>query len=218
MTKITPVKKKCSVCNNVKEFLELASTNTMGLPDLDTRPAPMARNTIAEWIERCPSCGYCASDIKLPLENKNIIKSDTYRRQLKNKDFPELTDSFLCWSIIQENIGNFAKAGWASIHGAWAADDNDNNKAAKYCRKKAVSLLKKATEEGQNFSDQKEEESLIMIDLLRRCGDFDEALKTCQEAIKDENDKMISDLLDFELELIKNKDQGCHKASEVIRE
>lgn len=216
MTEIKPRMKKCSVCNHSKEFLELASTNTKGLPDLDTRPH-MARK-ISEWVERCPSCGYCASNIELSLEKPDILKSEAYRLQLKNKDFPELCNSFLCWSIIYENMGDFTKAGGVSIFGAWAADDNKNDKAAKYCRKKAISLLKQAGEKGENLSDKDGEEKLILSDLLRRIGEFEEALKTYNDAIKKINDKKMRNLLEFELKLIKNKDQSCHKTSEVISE
>ena len=34
-----------------------------------------------------------------------------------------LANHFLCYSLILESSGEFGKAGWASVHAAWACDD-----------------------------------------------------------------------------------------------
>ena len=62
MTTIFEEENHCSVCGSKSVQAVIRSTNTMGPPDLDTRPAEMERSTINYWIQTCPSCGFCYPD------------------------------------------------------------------------------------------------------------------------------------------------------------
>jgi len=114
----------CAVCGAISQHSELGSTNTMGPPDLDLRPAPMARWTLAEQVQRCPECGYCAGDIAVASESAaQVVANDAYQAQLIHEGYPELTRRYLCASLILSVQGDDAGAGRAALMGAWAADD-----------------------------------------------------------------------------------------------
>ena len=77
MTMIHEIEQKCSVCGHTSPQPMLASTNTMGYPDLDLRPAEMQRSTMNTWILECPHCGYAAHDLGDELESpKDLLKSE----------------------------------------------------------------------------------------------------------------------------------------------
>jgi hypothetical protein len=114
----------CAVCGTTSQHSELGSTNTMGPPDLDLRPAPMARWTLAQQIQRCPECGYCARDISVDSGSaREVARNEAYLALLKREDHPEVTRQYLCASLILSVDGDDAGAGRAALKGAWAADD-----------------------------------------------------------------------------------------------
>ncbi len=185
MTTTYKEEKKCAVCGNTSKHTGIISTNAFGSPDLDTRPPQMKRSTIDMWIQTCPSCGYCAPDISEQIEKSSeVVRSDSYQRQLNNPEFPKLANAFLCFSLIQESAGEYARAGWACIHAAWSCDDDGSDAAAQKCRMKAVTLFQRAKENGQRFAEQAGAEEALMIDLLRRSGQFELAIRTCDDGLK----------------------------------
>jgi len=123
MTTIYPPLINSIICNTENEVFELGSTNSVGSPDLDLRPAGMARDTLVFEVQSCINCGFCAPLIskeyrmffsKNKQENKNqlknireIIQSKDYQELLNNKYFPYYSNSFLATSLIQEKIGNY---------------------------------------------------------------------------------------------------------------
>ncbi len=124
MTTIVPVFKTCAVCGATSEHEALASTNTIGPPDLDLRPAPMARWALAEQIQRCPECGYCAQDLAVAgASARQIVQNDAYQAELEHDGYPELTREYLCSSLLLSVAGEDGRAGRAALMGAWAADD-----------------------------------------------------------------------------------------------
>jgi hypothetical protein len=207
----------CTVCGKTSMHSYVASTNTLGPPDLDTRPSEMMRSTIKSWIQTCPSCGYCAPLIsKRNKRASEFVNSNYYQEQLFNPDFSELANAFLCCSLIQENAGKYSDAGMSSIYAAWACDDDGSTAGANTCRERAIDLLQKARENNQKFAEQSGGEDTLLVDLLRRSGQFDKALNTCNEGLIKEPIELIADILRLERTLIKQKDNTCHSVSEVI--
>jgi len=167
-------------------------------------------------VQRCPSCGYCAPDLNEGSSKAStIVQSDSYQKQLKNPDFPQLANSFLCWSLIQESLDEFVTGGWGCMYAAWACDDVDNDVAAQRCRKQAVTVLRKAQEEVQSFAEQEGGEEALMTDLLRRSGQFDLALSICEKGLKKNPEQIISHILQLQKILIGREDVDCHVISEA---
>ncbi len=127
MTHLRHLSTTCAVCGEACRFtIPPEAAGSVGSRDLDTRPPaePPLRSTIYAWVKRCPSCGYCAPDPgKAPEGAADVVKLPRYRWQLDARKFPGIANTFLCWSIIQEDLGFPAQAAWASLHAAWVCDD-----------------------------------------------------------------------------------------------
>ncbi len=219
MTTVLKEKKKCAVCGAEYDYPNIASTNAFGSQDLDTRPPEMERSTIFAWVQRCPDCGYCASDIsKASAQAAMIIRSNAYREQLTDPALPELANSFLCKSIIEEAAGDYASAAWSLIHAAWVCDDEEKADSAKKCRNMAIAMVLQALEKGQEFTRQRGAETAVLVDLLRRAGRFSEAkelIATKRGAIEEE---VIVKVLAFQEVLIGRRDEACHTIAEALGE
>jgi uncharacterized protein (DUF2225 family) len=219
MTTIEEATKECAVCGNVSDHIEVISTKALGSSDLDARPPEPERSTIAYWIQRCPSCGYCAPDIaKGDKEMSNIIESDMYKQQLRDTRFPELANSFLCWSMIQEEVAQYKIAGWTSVKAAWACDDEQNDDAARVCRDRAIILLDTARKKGQWFAGNAGTEEAVIVDLLRRSGQLDAALRMCKERLEKDPEEFIHDVLVYQIKLIEKSDVARHVTAEITSE
>jgi ssDNA-binding Zn-finger/Zn-ribbon topoisomerase 1 len=221
VTTIKKETKKCVLCGKTSKHDIWMSTNAFGASDLDTRPPEMERSTIFMWVQRCPHCGYCAPDISDAKRIKDInepsemVRGNPYQEQLKDPNYPDLANSFLCWSVLRESANDFITAGWASIHAAWVSDDDVKSGAvAKNCRIRAVALLQKARDKGQGSAKQIGAAEALLTDLLRRSGQFGLALSMCEEGLKKKTNDIISSVLRLEKELIAKKDAACHTIPE----
>jgi hypothetical protein len=210
---------QCAVCSERSEHFTIGSTNTFGWMDLDTRPPEMMRSTISMWIMVCPSCGYCSMDIsKCTEKSADVVRSRAYQRQLKNPQFPDSANAFLCSSIIEGLAGQYARAGWDTIHAAWVCDDSGSALSARECRKKAIILLHKAKEKGQSFAAAAGGSEALLTDLLRRSELFVKALKICNEGLSNnKTEAILLEILRFQKTLILKKDSACHTIAERLR-
>lgn len=71
-------------------------------------------------------------------------------------------------------------------------------------------MIKKAKQKGEKFTGQPRGEGAIMVDLLRRTGELDQAIKLAQQTLQKNIDEIIQTVLKFEIYLIKKKDAGCY--------
>ena len=210
-------KVKCSVCGAKNRFTLISSTNTFGLPDLDTRPAEMERSTMFAWVQRCPKCGYCASDISSLQEGaKSVVTRMEYRRQLEDPMYPGLANSYLCKAMIDQESKEYVAATWALIHASWACDDSDRFNQATVCRGRAVEMIAIAEEQGQQVSDQEGARTAILADLLRRSGRFEQARQVIEKQHDSISDENIVRILDFLIGLIDKQDVLCHSIEEAL--
>jgi hypothetical protein len=174
MTTLFKETKTCFVCGNNSEHTAIGSTNSMGSPDLDLRPPEMQRSTMPHWVQRCPTCGYCAASIaEGPEIAKEIVKSPDYLAQRDDTSFPSLANTFLCSSLIQDAAGKESAAGWDALHAAWACDDQAPERSD-LCRKKAIAFFIATRAKNQTFAKERATEDLLLADLYRRSGQFDQ--------------------------------------------
>ncbi len=210
----------CAICNHSQIVKGIASTNSFGSSDLDTRPPEMKRSTMFTWVQVCPSCGYCADD----LQNENlkapaIIKKNKYKQQLNNPNYPDLANAFLCKALIESRCGDFAKATWSLLHAAWACDDREKKAQAVQCRQDAVKMLLRAERKKQILMNHRQEETLLLIDLLRRSGQF----TLTKQVIASRRQLLIDDpslfpILKFQSQLIEKEDWACYTITDAFSE
>ena len=228
MTTLFKEAEKCLLCGQSHEYVRVGSTNEFGSPDLDTRPPEMRRSTMPYWIRRCPSCGYCAPEVSEgPGEVERVVESREYRKQLGDRMYPELANSFLCWAMIQEEVGDYARAGWAALHAAWACDDEGTPEASRLCRLRAIELFRQARSKGDTFIEGQGAEQVIMADLLRRSGQFEQVGAMYQEGLPPNDPigglqakpgKIVRDVLDFQKALALLKDDRRHRIEEAVKQ
>jgi len=208
----------CAVCGESCRFTIPEAVASIGPRDLDTRPAEPLRSTIYAWVKRCPSCGYCAPDPGKALEGvADTVRLPRYREQLDSRKFPGIANTFLCWSIIQEDLGSPAQAAWASLHAAWVCDDEGADVPARICRKRAADLLRRAWEKGDRLAALEGADEAVLADLLRRAGRFREARAVVAEALEKHPQPIIADIMRLQARLIAASDRGVHTVAEARR-
>lgn len=219
MTTFYEKKVLCSVCGGQNVFIGVRSTNAFGSADLDTRPPKSQRYTISTWVQRCPNCGYCASDVSVTrLGAQVVVSGKEYSDQMNDPTYPELANSFLCKAIVDRELKDFAAAAWALIHAAWACDDDHHPDQATACRQKAADMLKIAEEHGQQVADQDGDSTAILVDLLRRSGQIEQASKVIAARRSRITQDTIARILDFQSALLDKNDLYCHTIAEALGE
>ncbi len=218
MTTFRRVERQCAVCGTTATHDVLTSTMAWGAMDLDTRPPMLARLTLHLTIQCCPACGYCAEDVGEATETaRAVVHQPEYQRQLRDSTFPYLANLYLCLSTIREQEGDCAAAGWAALRAAWACDDAGNAyaDAAVYCRQRAITLFKKARSADQPFMQAAEEEDALMVDLLRRSGDFAGAKALIDARLAQGASEEIARILRLQQELCRRGDTHVHTVDEA---
>lgn len=217
MTTVYLSDKQCFICGAKSKYpMGNLSLGNVGVRDLDGRPTHILRSSVYLWIQRCPSCGYCAPEIAEGNDaDRPVVRSEQYRLQLANAAFPETANTFLCHGIVMQQRGLFADAAWASVFASWICDDNGFSESAFTCRGMAIDLFTTARGNQQEFADSKEQEQIYLIDLHRRRSQFETASQLCDEALEGNHSDRILDLLYFERELIDKRDSAAHSDSEA---
>ena len=73
----------CAICGIESEhWIGDNSHTNFGQPDLDLRPPEMGRRLIGRLVQRCPECGYCASE----------IDADIMLQERSEEEFEEFVD------------------------------------------------------------------------------------------------------------------------------
>ena len=217
MTIIRSREAQCALCAAKSEFLVLASTNTMGSPDLDTRPPEMARSTMHTWVQRCPHCGYCASHVaeRRPKAARAVGRR-AYKAQLSDPAYPELANSFLCQALIESAGEDYSAATWVLLHAAWVCDDAGRIEQAIACRERAAEMLALAEEHGQQVGKPEGASTAILVDLLRRSGRFEDARQALAARPEGIADEAVVRVLEFEASLVDQNDTACHTIAEAF--
>jgi hypothetical protein len=210
---------ECAICGDISNQAEVLSTNTNGSPDLDTRPPEMERSNIEYEVQRCPSCGYCTSDLSICNENtKEIVESQRYKVIINDDHLPEIASSFLALSYEFEQNNQLRESIWSAIHASWICDDDQNFDASIKCRKHALSLINKAHSREKLLWDQVGATEAIAIDLMRRVGLFQKALELVSQTKEKELDELVVKVICYEEKLINMKNVESHTISEALGE
>lgn len=144
--------------------------------------------------------------------------SNAYRAQLHNLSFPRLANSFLCQSLAAEAEERFVEATFGTLHAAWACDDDPIRfKRANQCRSRLIDMIQGASRRGQKFGAGLESRAAILVDALRRTGNFESAGTTCQEALANEPDDFLRKVLQFQLALVDRRSKRAYSLADAAR-
>ncbi len=220
MTTMDNIKVNCCVCDTESIHISVGSTNAFGYPDLDSRPPEMERSTIYYLIQRCPSCGYCASDLSACLDNAEaLVKSKIYQDILDTPSIPKGAASYLASSYIYEQLRQYSESAWMAINASWVCDDENDAHAAKKCRERAIEMIEigQAMLLFQHLSEQTGASEAITIDLMRRVSRFQDARNLAERTKAKEIDDVILKIINYEETLIDNQDIDSHTIDESLK-
>ena len=208
MTRLEPIQQPCGHCGALWQGMALLSTNGMG-SDLDTRPVGMARETLPYQIRRCSACGYCARDLSQSPSSpaQQRLNETDYVAQLDDPDYPRLANAFLCQALLHQSDGLPGATFTALLSAAWVCDDVQADEAARQCRNRASALLAQQDLPNSEFFagpayDLAGQRDLLLSDLLRRVGRFNEGQHVAERGLATAQHALIRRLLHFEHQLI----------------
>ena len=218
MTTIFQQSVTCGHCGTENEVIELGSTNSFGSMDLDMRPPPMERDTLAQQIHRCQGCGYCAPDLEEPVGADGLLESDDYRALLADESYPYLARQFVAYAFLAESYGDLGAAAWAYRNAAWVCDDEIGSTvdSANQCRHAVLRLMVGLHLNGESFTDDPITDSILELDLLRRSGQFSEALTRAQNLSKKELPEILQSISAYQQRLAAAGDSDCYRVSDVL--
>lgn len=213
MTTIMPNTSTCFICGSEEEYGVVASTNTFGPTDLDTRPPEMKRSTMRYWVQTCPVCGYSAVDVSDETTvGREFLETESYRICDGIAFVSDLAKEFYRHYLIMKAERNEEDAFWALLYAAWASDDKEDETGAVLAREKAIMIAYKLLD--SEVSEHKDTLSLILADLLRRVSRFEELLKRYDTVTFDE--ELLNQIVEFEKELARRKITKCMTAKDAV--
>ncbi|TQF15895.1 hypothetical protein FJV41_11040 [Myxococcus llanfairpwllgwyngyllgogerychwyrndrobwllllantysiliogogogochensis] len=221
MTRYANTQVMCAVCASVSEQRTLQCVTSFERPDLDGRPSEMARSTMDTWVERCPSCGYCAASLaKAHPSAREVVPSEAYRARLHHPEAPVLLNQFLCLALLHDAEGLARDSAAVRTHAAWVADDAGLEALARRCRSEAADLLLNAPPlkhwEDREDPDWRGWRGVRLVDVLRRSGRGEEALREVDRVRQVGASSLVKQLLAFESAAIARGDTGRHTVDEGL--
>jgi hypothetical protein len=193
----------CAVCGGLSNQCRLTSTNSFGSPDLDLRPAGMARHTLGMRIQVCPHCGYAAGDISRSADvTREWLKNEIYQTCSGIAFESRTAKAYFRRSLIARQTGDEREEFAALRCAAWVCDDAGERAAAAVCRKMAAEIV------GKLLAADSENTGLWVMkaDMMRRAGMFEQMIEEYGRIFL--NDPPLDRLLDFEREKAAAHDDG----------
>ena len=195
----------------------LESTSTFGPPDLDTRPHGVGRDAFAYDVALCPDCGlaftprptYATEFVAYAQPVKELLATTAYRDQRFDDT---IVESFRKAALVALTRGSHAEAGWAYLKGAWLSDDASSVLKAKTLREWAAAEFQAADSAGEVVVKPQELTGLLIADVLRCAGRYEDARRECERAGTVTRGTEYADVVARELELIDARDSSSRKA------
>ena len=213
MTTVMKAIVTCGVCGNQQQLHVLGSTSSFGAPDLDLRPAEVARSTLGYWITACPECGYAAAELGEADEaTQALVRSPAFAEVLAAAAaLVERMRPFAVAAALAEASGDLARAAELHLWTAWAGDDLGEPAAAVAARRRAVAAMQRAHESGALVYGDAERDGLVLVDMLRRADRMPEARAVCTELLARTEDDAHRAVARLQLVLCADGDRGCHR-------
>ena len=216
--KIDFQKVKCAVCGAEVEVKKVMSYSTHSMPDLDLK-SPYVDPAMN--ISECPHCHYCSYDISVLNEdeypnsyNKDRWESDEDVKEIVSKcgENVSLRKCLIMAYRAKCNIQSEQRYRML-LKASWLTEGSERGKELK---RQAFEVYMEEIGEG------KLSELLSFADVARMAGEFEVAevfAKAARElVVLSDKSGFLTEVCDYELELIKKQDTSRHNTSEVSEE
>lgn len=213
----------CAVCGAESTHQELMSCSSFRSPDLDFRPAEMARSAMPFWIRVCPECGLVAPSLE---EERGITKEwlagEDYQTCRGVQFKSSLAADFFHWYMICEAEGIAVEAFHALMHAAWACDDVKDYENAEFCRYLTLPisqwLIRNCDPQDETEGAILSEALLIRADVLRRIKEFGQLLAEYEDVhFGGEHAELFELAIAFHREKAEEQDAGCYTFDDIGR-
>jgi hypothetical protein len=209
MTTVSRKFMKCSVCGEDSQHEMLASTNSFGSMDLDTRPPEMERSTITYWVYECPHCGYISDSLDKPiLCDKKYLNTSEYKNFPDTFPIFELTRQFVRKARISVQEADYVKAFWDYLHAAWTSDDQEDSKWQFELRMLALQMIDKFKDQ-----DMKDGIRVLRADLLRKTRQFKRLMQEYENVSFDSD--LLNKIVHFQILKAQDGDTKTYTVAEV---
>ncbi len=216
MATIATEEKRCAVCGKTSVQGFVAEAGREGSADLDLRPPPDQRETIAHWVQECPHCGYCGLTLEEPTAGAaEVIASEDYRA-IREGSSPELVVRLLCASTLLEHAERWVEAAETALWAAWAADDVGDDEEAGRARRRALDLLAEVRRRGEHYIENPDAETLVMADVARRAGEFGRAAELL-DGLGAVDDPRFAAIVAFQRDRLAARDMRRYTVEEASR-
>lgn len=181
----------------------------------------MLRATIAQWVQRCPSCQACWADLsQLPEAVRSVLGSASYASIVSNPKHPELANSFLAEAALAAEAGALSISARSTLRAAWVLDDAGDQRAARECRQLAAARLSAAiaAEVGDwpQARANRLSTRLALVDVLRRLERFDEAMNVATALEGDADSNWLRQVLWYQKQRIEAADSDRHTEDDAL--
>ena len=202
----------CIVCGAEVEVRHSISDVEILDTDLDLRPRGVARLAEKNSVQFCPNCGYAAYDLEKDVTygRRELLQAPEYLEVL-NADIIENIKKFFLLGITLDAVDEYQRSASSFLRASWCADDNGNREWMVKSRERAIEELLKS-----DFTWKNSQVMSILVDCYRRIGKFSEALDAIEKfGLDNVSDIVTKKVLEFQIDLCKNKDDTVHTQSQV---
>ncbi|MGN1346495.1 MAG: hypothetical protein ACI4V1_06895 [Eubacteriales bacterium] len=195
----------CPLCG--KEFAAqlLAGFTQSGPSGLDGNPHDPA---IFDRVTLCPHCGYATANIRRPAYPgaEKWVQTENYREMLRSRKYGEEGKKLLLAGFLARKAGDHSESAYCYLSAWWYLTENRSPEAGR--------ALKQAIEQYRLYLAEEENHAaaLVLIDLLRQAGEFDEASETADSLENYLEDPEHRDILRIERKWIGLRDSRAHRA------
>ena len=201
---------RCAVCGTESRQVPFRPDPPEQAPDLDLRPGQPLRSSMARWLQQCPHCGYAAPDIgRAHPAAAEAVGAAPFRALIVDSAHPPLARRFLAWAHVLEETGALHAAAEATLHAAWVADDLGKSDLAVIWRQDAVALWRS----GPALDP---EQTVRVIDALRRSGAWDDAANTVEALAATNPPEVVAQVVALERRLIAAQDGDRHTLASAL--
>jgi hypothetical protein len=200
----------CPICDTKFETYTQFSYTTFG-QNLDFRRYGLA--IIPPPIPKCPNCNFVFSNDLFTGEEIIKIKTELEKNNLFIKE-PNMPNYYLAREaeILNRGLEDII---WWFLSGVWENKDKTQRNRLINVTIEYINKLKETDESYNTYN-------LVKLDLLRRLGRFEDAMKLIETIKKNDvfYEGFIIKIIDLQIELIENKNQEEHPlpGNETINE
>lgn len=218
MTTVREVGLTCAACGAWSKHMIIRSSNSYDT-ELDGSPVGMARESAFGRPPRCPKCGHCSPNIEVAIEGlPELVASEHYQGVLNAEGVPDSASACMCAALVLDLAGYPRDSFALRRMAAWMCDDAGLVDDARACRVGAIETAEIVLQKGGSVERDRVDQLLVLADLYRRVGMFEEAAEGSElllAALREDMDEKRLKVAEFQAALIVAEDESAHTYGEA---